>query len=414
MVREMREGPRPLFILLYLLLLAAATGVLGEALLRIFFRRELERAPLAAERSAEHLFWRRSPSLGWDHVPGASGYFTNGAFRGEVHIDAAGNRMNSSAGTYVAGYRDILFLGDSTTVSMEVDDGKTVPARLEQALRRRGLGYNVVNLGVRGYGTDQSVRKALEFAASREPVAAIYLYVENDPFDNNVLREAGRKFGKGVYLRPEGSADFIAYDYPVPAYPGDFVGLVVLDGGCIPRVRTGVARKPEPRRLDAPRRFLDDHLFLARGLGRIRRFFEEPDPADVDPEAMTRGRDWACYSAYTDAGEPRARCHEYFDSQMEFLLGALRRIPSLRAIHLVQFPDSFRARALAARGKAASAEAFRRLLARKTIDSYLDLTDLLEREGRSRADFQCPYDEHFCEKGIDWIAAEIAAHVVFP
>jgi hypothetical protein len=418
MVREMREGPRPLFILLYLLLLATVTAALGEILLRAFFQRELGRPSPGAQRTPERAFLQPSPSLGWSHIPGASGYFTNGSFRGEVHIDGSGNRMNSRLGTYIAGYRDILFLGDSTTASLEVNDDATVPALLERALREQGRRFNVINLGVRGYGTDQSVRKALEFSRSRSPFALIYMYVENDPFENNTLREGGRQFGKGVYLRPEGNPDFIPYDYPVPASADDFAGLVVLDGRCLPQVRLGVFKKPGPRSFDAPRRFLENHFYLARGLGLIRLSFGKSDPAGVDPEAMTRGEHWSWsgsfYAAYSDVGDTRTRCREYFDSQMRFLLGTLRGIPGLQALHVVHFPDSFRKRALAARGKAASSEAFRRLVAEKVVDSYLDLTDLMEKEGRSRGDFQCPYDEHFCEKGTDWIASEIAAHVVFP
>ncbi|HEV8699852.1 MAG TPA: hypothetical protein VGV60_01110 [Candidatus Polarisedimenticolia bacterium] len=43
------------------------TLILGEAALRGFLGRELGRPPADAERSAEHLFWRRDAALG---IPG--------------------------------------------------------------------------------------------------------------------------------------------------------------------------------------------------------------------------------------------------------------------------------------------------------------------------------------------------------
>jgi len=228
-----------LFPLLFAALLAAITLILGEVALRTFLERALGRPPADAERSAEHLFWRRDESLGWSNIPNASGHFTNGAFDGQVHFDAFGNRMNAARETRVAGYQNIFFLGDSTTASLEVDDDETVPALLEQALRRRGRRVNVINLGVRGYGTDQSVRKALELSRSLPPEEIIYMYVENDTWDNNVLREAGRKYGKGIYLRREGEPSFAPYRYPVPEDPEGFFGMVVFDQACRPALHTG-------------------------------------------------------------------------------------------------------------------------------------------------------------------------------
>src|SRR5262249_27790760 len=89
--------------LLLILLIRSVTLALAEASLRLFFERRLGRAPANAEHSSESKFWQRDESLGWSHIPGASGHFTNGAFDGEVHIDSFGNRRNSPAGTFVSG-----------------------------------------------------------------------------------------------------------------------------------------------------------------------------------------------------------------------------------------------------------------------------------------------------------------------
>ena len=391
-----------LFPLLFAALLGAITLILGEVALRTFFERALGRPPADAERSAEHQFWQRDDSLGWSNIPNASGRFTNGAFDGQVHFDEFGNRMNAPRGTRVAGYRNIFFLGDSTTASLEVDDDETVPALLEQALRRRGQRVNVINLGVRGYGTDQSARKALMLSRSLPPDEIVYMYVENDSWDNNVLREPGRKYGKGIYLRREGEPLFASYRDPVPEDPEDFLGIVVFDQACRPALHTGTWKR-DPRPHETPRRWLDDHLYLARALGRVRHALEDPDPSSIDPDRMIReqGIAWSddFFLAYSDSGIVGRRCASYFDAQMRFLLDRLRRIPGLRRLSVVHYPDWAVAKNLREGLPSPRVDNFRLLVREGLLDGYLDLTELYLRERIRPGDVQCPYDEHFCERG---------------
>jgi hypothetical protein len=405
-------GPRHpiLLTLLFTALLAALTLALGEVALRTFSERVLGRPPADAERSSENQFWRRDESLGWSNIPNASGRFTNGAFDGQVHFDDLGNRMNAARGTQVAGYQNIFFLGDSTTVSQEVDDDETVPALLEQALRRRGRRVNVINLGVRGYGTDQSVRKALDLASALPPDEIIYMYVDNDTWDNNVLREPGRKFVKGIYLRGEDDSSFAPYGYPVPEYPGRFVGIVVFDQACRPAVHTASWKRPLPP-LDTPRQWLNDHLYLARALGRLRHALQDPEESSIDPERMIReqGVLWS-YDfplAYTDTGIVGQRCASYFDAQMRFLLDHLRRIPGSRRLTVVHYPDWAVAKNLNKGLPSPRVDHFRSLAREGFLDGYLDLTEAFLREGVRAQDVQCAYDEHFCEKGNQWLATHI-------
>jgi hypothetical protein len=401
---------RILFPLLYAALLGGITLVVSEGALRILLERQLGRPPANAEKSAEHQFWRRDESLGWSNIPGASGHFTNGAFDGDVHFDSLGDRMNSAQGTLVPGYRNIFFLGDSTTASLEVDDDETVPALVEQALRSRGRRVNVINLGVRGYGTDQSVRKALDLARSLPPADIIYMYVENDVWDNNVLREAGRKYGKGVYLRREGETSFTPYHYPVPDEPEDWFGIVVFDNDCRPTLHTGsVERTPRP--LDTPRRWVDDHLYLARAFGRLRHAARDPDPASIDPDRMIReqGVLWSgdFSLAYTDAGSIGRRCASYFDAQMRFLLELLRDIPGVEHLYVVHYPDWAVEKNLSEHRSSPRVDEFHSMAHEGFLDGYLDLTESFLHEGESLRNLQCPYDEHFCEQGNRWLAEHI-------
>ena len=399
-----------LFPLILAALLAVLTLVLGEGGLRIVLERELGRPPANAERSAEHLFWRHDATLGWSNIPNAAGHFTNGAFDGRVHFDSFGNRMNAAQGTLTAGARNLFFLGDSTAASLEVDDDETVPALIEQGLRRGGERVNVLNMGVRGYGTDQSVRKALALAGSLPPDEIIYMYVENDVWDNNVLREAGRKYGKGIYLRREGEPSFTPYRDPVPEDPEGFFGMVVFDQACRPFLHTGVWKRT-PRPLAASRQWLDDHFYFARALGRIRHAVRDPDPSGIDPERMISEQEipWSdeFSLAYTDAGEVGRRCASYFDAQMRFLLERLRRIPGARHLYVVHYPDWAVAENMKSGRSSPRVDSFRSLVREGVLDGYLDLTEPFLREGIRRKDVQCPYDEHFCEEGNRWLAAHI-------
>src|SRR2546428_13685642 len=47
---------------------------------------------------------------------------------------------------------------------------------------------------------------------------------------------------------------------------------------------------------------------------------------------------------------------------------------------------------------------FRLLVREGLLDGYLDLTELHLQEGIRPGDVQCPYDEHFCERGTQWLA----------
>lgn len=78
------------------------------------------------------------------------------------------------------GKRRAVALGDSFTFGVGVDDGE----RYTDVLNARCRGWEVVNLGVAGYGTDQELR-LLEVEAFRyEPeLVLLTVYLGNDPED---------------------------------------------------------------------------------------------------------------------------------------------------------------------------------------------------------------------------------------
>lgn len=72
----------------------------------------------------------------------------------------------------------VLFLGDSFTMGHNVAPEESLPKALE---RRLGVGYEVFNLGIYGYGPDQSLMRLIEEGFDLDPDAVILgLFPAND------------------------------------------------------------------------------------------------------------------------------------------------------------------------------------------------------------------------------------------
>ena len=398
-------------------LVAIITVMLLEIVLRFFFHGLLFIPD--TNTSPEHQFWQHSAVVGWEPVPNASGNFSNGAYDGAVTYDEHGIRKNSQNGTRAENYENIFFIGDSTTASLEVDDNETVPAVLEQLLRRDGHEVNVINLGVRGYGTDQSVLRAKAYASRYKPAQIIYMYTDNDVFNNNTIKRPYRKYGKGVYIHEAVSPTYEPARFPVPKYGSTYAGLVVLDSDCRPII---YELDHQPDKLNQStnaqsspvKRLLTEFSYTYRALRYIRNRLApnpEQDSAGSDPYqlAIKQGVKWSddFLYAYMNGGSLRSRCRTYFEDQIRFLLNQLLAIESVRAIHMVQFPTNNTVKLLRDKRLSVNNDFFSSLLAEGTVDSYINLPQAMVDAGTSQRDYQCPGDTHFCERGNAWIAKEI-------
>jgi lysophospholipase L1-like esterase len=389
------------------------TLVLCEVTLRVFSPARLNLTP-GADNSGEAVFFRADRHLGWSFVPNVTSVFTNGAFKGTVHVDGRGLRLNAARSTEIAGARNIFVIGDSNTVAMEVDDEKAFPALLEQRLRARGSQVNVLNLGVRGYGTDQSVLHAIS-RRDLEPTRIVYLYTNNDLFDNSLLRRPARTYGKGLFVRWSADSPFVPYNYPVPDYPKRYVGLVALDDQCEPYLHEGTMPEPVQRvsRGGIPN-WVPKYFWTFRAYDLLRW---GPPPSwigqkGVDPyqEITERGVTWheRFYLAYLEKGPLRNRCPEYFEAQMAHLLRMLRSIASVRGVYVVHFPDAEVMPEMQAGRVLPTVEMFQRLGSESIVNGYLNLGTRLVEAGIPYSDFKCVGDDwHFCEKGQVWMADEI-------
>lgn len=167
-------------------------------------------------------FWQNDWLLGWSHEPGANGTFVGPRpypieFRAEVRINSSGLRGPELRPLPAGGYR-ILILGDSFVAGFEVPFEQTYAVQLERLLNERfDFPVQVINAGVRGYGTDQSYLYYRERGWKLEADLVILVHSNNDWSNNMTLHRARRPFGKPAFaLREGGRIDLVGS--PVPEY----------------------------------------------------------------------------------------------------------------------------------------------------------------------------------------------------
>lgn len=388
-----------------LILSAGLSLVVVELVLRL-----LEPPRYPGVRSSGY-YIQSSEVLGWEGRPGARGFFSSGHCFGRVDLDGDGLRLNGGDETRREEFSNILFLGDSNTAGFEVDNDQTVPALLEQGLRVRGFEVNVINLGVRGYGTDQSVRRALRLSEELEPEQIVYMFTDNDFFDNNILRTIYRRFGKSVYWRI--GRDFEILNDPVPEYEKGYFGAVVLDRQGSPVIYDGVSRSTRtvgPLRVKARSwrlfRWVDDTWGNPFDR-KFRRWSEKrADPFEVmnSPRARVEDVFLALYFGLIDGGRLRVDHRNYYDAQFEFLLEQLWSIPSVRRIHLVEFPSEPTMELLADGENSINIRLFADLVDKDVVQDFVSLSETMHNQGIDPEVFSCEGGDHFTDNGDRWIA----------
>ncbi len=169
------------------------------------------------------VFWIEDELLGWRHEPNAAGTYVGPRpwpieYRTPVRINSLGLRGPEIPELPDHGLR-ILVLGDSFVAGFEVEWDETFPALLEQGLERRlEFPVQVINAGVRGYGTDQSLLYYRSRGRELAPHLVVMVHSGNDNEDNATLHRMRRPFGKAAFaLRDDGSLELVGH--PIERYP---------------------------------------------------------------------------------------------------------------------------------------------------------------------------------------------------
>lgn len=156
-------------------------------------------------------FVQFSPVLGHFHKPLAQGryYPRRGRDGHDVRINSRG--FCDEERDIEKNRPRIVLIGDSTTESWEVDPRERPHRVLEETLGGR---FEVLNLGVRAYGTDQSLLLLKRLGMAFRPDVVIYTFCIND------IRDNAKRTGKPYFeVDDADTGKLVTRGYPI-AYPG--------------------------------------------------------------------------------------------------------------------------------------------------------------------------------------------------
>jgi lysophospholipase L1-like esterase len=204
------------------LALAVGSAVVCLLLVEVGFRLAGYQ-PIYSVYSKPEFFWQRDPRLGWVQQPGARGTYVGPRpfpieFRERVRFNSLGLRGGEVEPVPTGGHR-VLLLGDSQAAGFEVSEDQTYAVLVgKQLTADLGTPTQVVNAGVRGYGTDQSLLWYRDHGRGLRPDVVVFHASENDPEDDTTLHRMRRPFGKAAFaLGADGSLTVVGS--PIRKYP---------------------------------------------------------------------------------------------------------------------------------------------------------------------------------------------------
>ena len=162
--------------------------------------------------------WVYDRTKGWFHQPHTSGQsHLGGPDLGVIEINSLGLRDREIAIEKPDGVKRILVLGDSYVFGVGVDRSHVFSTRLEELLDASSAQrFEVINMGVSGYSTDQEYLLFRELGKALDPDLIILVVCDNDHFGN--------------------STDFIYFKYYKPYFTMDERGNLKLENREVPRL----------------------------------------------------------------------------------------------------------------------------------------------------------------------------------
>lgn len=159
--------------------------------------------------------WVYDETKGWFNRPNAEGrIFLGGPEKGHVRLNSFGLRGREIVRHKAPGIRRILVFGDSFVFGVGVDEGSVFSSRLAAYLNGRTPGrYELVNMGVSGYSTDQEYLLYQELGAALQPDVVLLMACDND-FQGNLQDFAYLAYYKPHFERV--GTELVLHNVPVP------------------------------------------------------------------------------------------------------------------------------------------------------------------------------------------------------
>jgi hypothetical protein len=173
--------------------------------------------------SKPSILWQEDPLLGWSHTPETSAVYKGPRpwpleYSTDVEINALGLRGPVVEPLSEGGFR-ILVLGDSMVAAFEVPYRDTFIGRAEKKLNRIfDFEVQLINAGVRGYGTDQTYLYYTKRGHELYSDLVLFLPSTNDVRNNMTLHRMRRPFGKAAFGLGS-TGELVLKGFPVPTYP---------------------------------------------------------------------------------------------------------------------------------------------------------------------------------------------------
>jgi lysophospholipase L1-like esterase len=170
-------------------------------------------------RENEFTFFEYDSLLGWKNKPNAEGIFVMPDSRTFVKINSKGLRDKEYSYEKPDGIKRIVVLGDSFTWGYGVEDKDRFTEILEDSLLNN---YEVINMGVSGYGTDQELLTLETEGVKYNPDLVIVAFHPVTDLEDN--------------------ANAIQYSYPKPLFVMSKNGNLSLTNTPVPKKEDWIKR----------------------------------------------------------------------------------------------------------------------------------------------------------------------------
>ena len=177
----------------------------------------------------ENSFARFDPELGWSYQPNKSAIHQTGNITREVHFDENGIRIPYAGFKFDTIKPSVLFIGGSFTMGHGMSYEESYVGKFGNY---EEVPYQVVNLGVQGYGSDQALLTLKKFISEFNTKVVVYTFIEdhirrNGNYDRRALVPTARFLGTKPKF--ELSEDLRAYLAKNPLLYKDYFHSYLFD-----------------------------------------------------------------------------------------------------------------------------------------------------------------------------------------